>query len=179
MTLILGERSIQKGIHDFQSNARSYHSASHAQNVCIVVLSRRFCGETVGAQRCADARNFVCRDGNTDAGTADQNATVTCTGGDGCRYLAGIDRIIYGLCAVCAEVLILQSSCFQMLLYFLHQFISTVITTQSYHTLPSFLFSATRHGTIFFRFFLFFFPRHFPDFRLRCADVLPLLSDGS
>ena len=106
MTLCAGKFCVQECIHDLHCQPRSYYAAAECEHVCIVVLSCGFCAETVGTEGSPDTRHFICRNGDTDSGAADQDAFVTASVFNGRSYLAGIHRVIHCICTVAAKIYI-------------------------------------------------------------------------
>ena len=82
----LGERSIQPGIYDLQSQTTGRYSGAQSQDVGIVVLSGSLCTKAVTTQCAADALDAVSSDGDTDTGTTDQNTLLTLAGQYGVSY---------------------------------------------------------------------------------------------
>ena len=130
MTLIPGKWGIKERIYDLQGKSRTYHAAAHCQNVGIVVQSRCLCTEAVGAKCSTDAFYLVGCDGNTDSGSADQDSFLKFSSCNSLCHFFAVDRVIYRLCAAAAEIVVCNSSVFQMLLYFLHQFVTAVVTSK-------------------------------------------------
>lgn len=79
MTLIAGKRGIQKCIHNLQSKSRTYHASSHSKDIGIIMKSGSLGCKAVRTKCCTDSLKLVCRDGNSDSCTTDQNTILTFT----------------------------------------------------------------------------------------------------
>lgn len=69
-----GKRRVQKGIHNFQRQPGPDDQRSQRQHVGVVVQPGGFGGKAIPAQGAADARHLVGRNGNADAGAANDYA---------------------------------------------------------------------------------------------------------
>ena len=69
-------RCAKKGIHEVEGSARTDYALTEAENVCVVVLTRKSCREHVGAASGTNALVLVCRHRHADTGSADQNTEL-------------------------------------------------------------------------------------------------------
>ena len=93
------------------------------------MLSGRLSTEAIMAKCRPDTRNLVCRNGNADTGSANDNTKLTLSAGNCLCYLLSVNRIITGLFALAAVILVLDTALLQMLDHFLLQSISTMVTS--------------------------------------------------
>ena len=135
MALVTAERRIKERVHDLQRKAGADHAGAHRKDVGVVVLARGLGGEAIAAQSGADALELVGNNGDTDARAADDDAALALAALDRAGHLGGIVRIVDGIGAVGAKVLVLQATLVQVRLDLLEKLVAAVITTQSNHFL--------------------------------------------
>ena len=129
MTLCTGKLRLQEGIYDFQCKTASYHSCTHRQDVCIVMQTGCLSAEAVGTECRTDTFDLVCRHGNTDTGSTDQDSFFTLAIRYCMAYQFSIYGIIYRFLAVTAEILAGNALFLQMSDDLLFQLISGVIAS--------------------------------------------------
>lgn len=135
MSFIIGKWCIQECIHNLQCSAHTNDTCSHTKNIGIIMLSCSFRHKAVCTVGCSDSLITVGCNCNTNACTADQNTFFTFTYKNCFCYLFGIIRIVTGICGISTVILIFQAVLLQIFLHFLHQFITTMITSKCYHFL--------------------------------------------
>ena len=74
MTLVAGERRVKEGVDYLEGKSGADDPCAHGKDVCIVVKPRHLGREAVAAQGGTHAGDFVCGDGDADAGAADDDA---------------------------------------------------------------------------------------------------------
>ena len=111
MSLISGKRSIQKCIHNLNSQSRTYHTSSKCKDVGIIVKSCCLCGKAVCTYSGTNSLDLVGCNGNADSGSAYQNSKITLAIQNAVCNLLGINRVIRRLGAVAAIVLV-RNLCF-------------------------------------------------------------------
>jgi hypothetical protein len=122
----------EEGVDQILGNSRSYGSATHTDDVHVIVFNALSCRKVVVDQRGPHAMDFVGTDGCADAAAADGNAAVHFSSSNGLRE--GNDEI--GIIISCvemvrAEVNYLVSGFAQMSHEFLFQSKTTVIRSDS------------------------------------------------
>ncbi len=104
--IVVGEGGVQEGVDDHQSQALAHDPRPHGEDVGVVMLPRGFGGEAVPAEGAADAADLVGRDGDADAGAADEDAALAFARGNGLRDRLAVDGIVAGGVRVGPEILI-------------------------------------------------------------------------
>ena len=104
---------IQEGFHNSQCHIFFQNSCAHRHDLCVVVFSAHLCGKFIMAQCGTDALHLVCRNGNADTGTANDDALIAFTVYDCLSNCFPIDGIVAAFFGVGAVILIFQALFFQ------------------------------------------------------------------
>ena len=108
MSLIAGERSVEECVHNLNRQSGANHTAAHGHDICVIVKSGCLRAEAVGAKCTADTFKLVCCDGDTDAGTANQDALLTLSALDSLRYQLCVDGVIHRFGIIAAKIMVLN-----------------------------------------------------------------------
>ena len=114
---------------DFPCKARPDDPAAHGEDIGVIVAAAIFGREHIVAQRSPDAMDLIGSNTDTDAGTADKDASVKRTVFNGLCNLFGNDRIVTPFRCMCAIVGIGNPLFVQVLLDVFLQIKTTVVGT--------------------------------------------------
>ena len=83
VTLFVGEVRVDKCADEFRSNFFTDDPGSQAKHVHVIVLDPLMCRIDIVTDPGSNSRNFVCRDADPDATTADKNPSFGMSSEDG------------------------------------------------------------------------------------------------
>lgn len=105
------------GINNVKHQPKASHPGTKAKNVAVIVVSRHAGRVGVAAEGRPNARNFICRDGHTHSGAADQDAQIKLAASHCFGDFVGNIGIVAGFLRMGSKILQFKSLLLQMLEY--------------------------------------------------------------